>query len=248
MTHTHTHTHLQVHSLKKGVKKGVSENEAPGPVGAYTTTHNNTPTPMLNRCQISFTESHPQNWNATIAHAGCRGCAHTHTHFHTHTRFSIQKNQWIHDTLTHPFASPSDTQIKKSTFVILISICSSILFTRTRQWIDDWTVDQNVGHRPWSALGLILDCYDHTLVWRLLEIREIGNCYCESAGNWLHPVGCCHAKRNFQQRPRVLFPSFRSCMPCQEKIPHENYGINQHYYVTSSMSMCDYHQWRSLSE
>ena len=42
---THTHTHLQVHSLKKGV----SENEAPGPVGAYTTTHNNTPTPMPDR-------------------------------------------------------------------------------------------------------------------------------------------------------------------------------------------------------
>ena len=41
-THTHTHTHLRVHNLKKGV----SENEAPGPVGAYTTTHNNTRTPM----------------------------------------------------------------------------------------------------------------------------------------------------------------------------------------------------------
>ena len=55
--HTHTHTHLRIHNQKKGV----SENEAPGPVGAYTTTHNNTPTPMLNRCQISFTECHPQN-------------------------------------------------------------------------------------------------------------------------------------------------------------------------------------------
>ena len=44
-THTHTHTHFRVHSLKKGV----SENEAPGPVGAYTTTHNNTPTPMPDR-------------------------------------------------------------------------------------------------------------------------------------------------------------------------------------------------------
>ena len=38
----HTHTHLQVHNQKKGV----SENEAPGPEGAYTTTHNNTPTQM----------------------------------------------------------------------------------------------------------------------------------------------------------------------------------------------------------
>ena len=44
-THTHTHTYFRVHSLKKGV----SENEAPGPVGAYTTTHNNTPTPMPDR-------------------------------------------------------------------------------------------------------------------------------------------------------------------------------------------------------
>ena len=35
-----THTHLRIHNLKKGV----SENEAPGPVGAYTTTHNNTHT------------------------------------------------------------------------------------------------------------------------------------------------------------------------------------------------------------
>ena len=35
-THTHTHTHFQV----QGLEKGVSENEAPGPVGAYTTTHN----------------------------------------------------------------------------------------------------------------------------------------------------------------------------------------------------------------
>ena len=31
-----THSHFRVHSLKKGV----SENEAPGPVGAYTHTHN----------------------------------------------------------------------------------------------------------------------------------------------------------------------------------------------------------------
>ena len=48
LTHTHTHTHLQVHSLKKDVEKGVSENEAPGPVGAYTTTQN-TPTQMPDR-------------------------------------------------------------------------------------------------------------------------------------------------------------------------------------------------------
>ena len=43
--YTHTHTHFQV----QGLEKGVSENDAPGPVGAYTTTHNNTPTPMPDR-------------------------------------------------------------------------------------------------------------------------------------------------------------------------------------------------------
>ena len=60
-------THVRIH----GLEKGVSENEAPGPVGAYTTIHNNTPTQRLDRCseshspnlihQISFTESHSQN-------------------------------------------------------------------------------------------------------------------------------------------------------------------------------------------
>ena len=57
---THTHTHFQV----QGLEKGVSENEAPGPVGAYTTTHNDTITLMPNLIhRISFTE-------------------HTHTHTH----------------------------------------------------------------------------------------------------------------------------------------------------------------------
>ena len=52
-THTHTHTHFQV----QGLEKGVSENEAPGPVGAYTTTHNDTITLMPNLIhRISFTE------------------------------------------------------------------------------------------------------------------------------------------------------------------------------------------------
>ena len=51
--HTHTHTHFQV----QGLEKGVSENEAPGPVGAYTTTHNDTITLMPNLIhRISFTE------------------------------------------------------------------------------------------------------------------------------------------------------------------------------------------------
>ena len=55
-THTHTHTHLQVHNQKKGV----SENEAPGPEGAYTTTHNNTPTQMPDRESILLTATFDQ--------------------------------------------------------------------------------------------------------------------------------------------------------------------------------------------
>ena len=49
---THTHTHFQV----QGLEKGVSENEAPGPVGAYTTTHNDTITLMPNH---THTHTHP---------------------------------------------------------------------------------------------------------------------------------------------------------------------------------------------
>ena len=45
MEQTQKHTHFRIH----GLEKGVSENEAPGPVGAYTTTHNTTPTPMPDR-------------------------------------------------------------------------------------------------------------------------------------------------------------------------------------------------------
>ena len=51
---THTHAHFQV----QGLEKGVSENEAPGPVGAYTTTHNDT-----------ITHTH----------------THTHTHLRVHS-------------------------------------------------------------------------------------------------------------------------------------------------------------------
>ena len=55
---THTHTYFQV----QGLEKGVSENEAPGPIGAYTTTHNDTITLMPNLIhRISFTDSHSQN-------------------------------------------------------------------------------------------------------------------------------------------------------------------------------------------
>ena len=57
-THTHTDTHFQV----QGLEKGVSENEAPGPIGAYTATHDDTITLMPNLIhRISFTESHSQN-------------------------------------------------------------------------------------------------------------------------------------------------------------------------------------------
>ena len=59
-THTHTHTHFQV----QGLEKGVSENEAPGPVGAYTTTHNDTITDAdshsPNLIHRTLTESHSQ--------------------------------------------------------------------------------------------------------------------------------------------------------------------------------------------
>ena len=62
-TYAHTHTHTHTHTLQvQGLEKGVSENEAPGPVGAYTTTHNDTITLMPNLIhRISFTESHSQN-------------------------------------------------------------------------------------------------------------------------------------------------------------------------------------------
>ena len=56
-----SHRRVQV----QGLEKGVSENEAPGPVGAYTTTHNDTITLMPN---------------------------HTHTHTHTHFRVAVGKS------------------------------------------------------------------------------------------------------------------------------------------------------------
>ena len=86
-THTHTHTHFQV----QGLEKGVSENEAPGPVGAYTTTHNDTITLMPNLIQrISFTE---------LSHAGCRGYIgrqeHPETQSNTRT-YGTKKSSYIH--------------------------------------------------------------------------------------------------------------------------------------------------------
>ena len=61
-THTHTITHTHTHFQVQGLEKGVSENEAPGPIGACTTTHNDTITLMPNLIhRISFTKSHSQN-------------------------------------------------------------------------------------------------------------------------------------------------------------------------------------------
>ena len=86
-THTHTDTHFQV----QGLEKGVSENEAPGPVGAYTTTHNDTITLMPNLIQrISFTE---------LSHAGCRGYIgrqeHPETQSNTRT-YGTKKSSYVH--------------------------------------------------------------------------------------------------------------------------------------------------------
>ena len=67
-THTHTHTFTHTHFQVQGLEKGVSENEAPGPIGAYTTTHNDTITLMPNLIhRISFTDSHSQNANSNVA-------------------------------------------------------------------------------------------------------------------------------------------------------------------------------------
>ena len=40
---------METETCTHGLEKGVSENEAPGPVGAYTTTPNDTPTQMPER-------------------------------------------------------------------------------------------------------------------------------------------------------------------------------------------------------
>ena len=88
-THTHTHTHFQV----QGLEKGVSENEAPGPVGAYTTTHNDTITLMPNLIhRISFGE-------IRMSHACCRGYIgrqeHPETQSNTRT-YGTKKSSYVH--------------------------------------------------------------------------------------------------------------------------------------------------------
>ena len=80
-TNTHTHTHFQV----QGLEKGVSENEAPGPVGAYTTTHNDTT--ILKQNHIHRTEIRTSR--ARIAEgvpAGCASLRHNRTHAPTGPR------------------------------------------------------------------------------------------------------------------------------------------------------------------
>ena len=94
-----THTHFQV----QGLEKGVSENEAPGPVGAYTTTHNDTITLMPNLIhRISFTERSPNLIHRTkvqMSHAGCRGYIgrqeHPETQSNTRT-YGTKKSSYVH--------------------------------------------------------------------------------------------------------------------------------------------------------
>ena len=113
-THTHTNKHLRIHNLKKGV----SENEAPGPIGAYTTNHNHSPTPIQNRCRSSFTESQSPNRihkaemrisqspnlilriaEMRISLAGCRGCIGRRRHPETQSNtctYGTKRNTYVH--------------------------------------------------------------------------------------------------------------------------------------------------------
>ena len=101
--HTHTHTHTQTHLRIHNLKKGVSENEAPGPIGAYTTNHNHSPTPIQNRCRSSFTESHSPNrihrTEIRISLAGCRGCIGRRRHPETQSNtctYGTKRNTYVH--------------------------------------------------------------------------------------------------------------------------------------------------------
>ena len=90
-SHTHTHTHFQV----QGLEKGVSENEAPGPVGAV---HNNT-----QRHNNTDAESHSPNLihrtEIRMSHAGCRGYIgrqeHPETQSNTRT-YGTKKSSYVH--------------------------------------------------------------------------------------------------------------------------------------------------------
>ena len=92
--HTHTHIHFQV----QGLEKGVSENEAPGPVGAYTTSYNNT-----QRHKNIDADSHSPNLihrtEIRMSHAGCRGYIgrqeHPETQSNTRT-YGTKKSSYVH--------------------------------------------------------------------------------------------------------------------------------------------------------
>ena len=73
------------------LKKGVSENEAPGPVGAYTTTHNDTTTLMPNlihRTEIRMAGAH-------FAAGVPAGCEHPETQSNTCT-YGTKRNTYAH--------------------------------------------------------------------------------------------------------------------------------------------------------
>ena len=74
-THTDTQTHFRV----QGLEKGVSENEAPGPVGAYTTTHNDTTTLMPNLIHIIEILTSRAHFAVGVP-AGCASPRHNRTH------------------------------------------------------------------------------------------------------------------------------------------------------------------------
>ena len=93
---TASHTHLRIHNLKKGV----SENEAPGPVGAYTTTHNNTPTQLPERESRLLTATFDQE---------CSFCREESGLWH-----AVQRNNRIR-SVRIPTTMPERSQAVKST-------------------------------------------------------------------------------------------------------------------------------------
>ena len=76
---------METETCTHGLEKGVSENEAPGPVGAYTTTHNDTTTLMPNlihKTEILTSRA----YFAVGVPAGCASPRHTRTHAPTGPR------------------------------------------------------------------------------------------------------------------------------------------------------------------
>ena len=83
--HTHIHTYTHTHFRVQGLEKGVSENEAPGPVGAYTTTHNDTTTLMPNLIHIIEILTSRAHFAVGVP-AGCASPRHNRTHAPTEPR------------------------------------------------------------------------------------------------------------------------------------------------------------------